>query len=937
MNRSVALSVFLASVASAEWRQLGTVSGTPADVIVVDGGLVVTATSGAGGRAIVWHALDDGGVAQPATLNGATGYVGAGFDGTCLSALTPTSSLELSAGCGGPVTVAINSAGAYRSLGARGIAVTFNGSLAQFASANPLDGTWTAQVPNFTQAASARGVGFANIGGADFAMSASSGVPGLRVSVDGGAPFPVTGAPACVDVSPFELAGAPAAIAVTSVGGLVLIPDVRGGTNSTATFPVGQTPRRAAMAGAAGLVSTATGAALSPIPDPSNPGLNWVQRAAAPPLDGRVHCLDANTCAALLSDGQVWLYENRHAPTVAIGAVVVTPGVPAHFVADAGDADNDPLFISWSAPGAVISSDGGFPDGREVDITFPAGVCMGTVEVTARDATSATTAQVMVNSDSRGALVVDGPSTAVAGGPPVDFSAAVDGGCVGATISWSTSDGGVGSGPNFTWTPPETSCVPGGDVLVTATATWASGAPATTQQSRVVTIEPWGAPQTPVFPSPAQQDGGTVVLWAPTDSAHECAAAAGFPGTELVWESLDAGGASVQLLDGGALIDAASLCAPTQVVASAYRVVVGEQRGRRSDAGTLIVDVLPARAPLDATTPFVMSAMAASGLARGDTSTSASCLAERNVEALLTIREGVTDLASGRFRTPGPWSLAIPGGCAGGTYEVVAQLLEDGNATGAEARETLTTTATPVAVGALDVTEVIAACGQAAAASVTLQAVDGACAASTVTWRSVGGPPLVVPSGTGEVVPLRLQASGFDAVGQTVALEFTASGGGSNVATETREVRVTAEPFVSVRINRARPLTQQEEVRTVNVSVGNSTACDVSGLAVTVMGHRLVAESLRIDGQVVPVEVIEGGLRVPSLSLTANAESSLTVQQGPALTGTDVTVTLNGVVVGETNHAVGTPECGCGVGGGGLSVLSLLALTLLRRRRARVD
>ena len=124
------------------------------------------------------------------------------------------------------------------------MAVTFTGSVANFVSAPDLVGPWTPQLPSFTQQAVARSLGLASIGGVDVAMSAATGVPGIRVSVDGGVPFSVAGVPAAVDVVPFERDGAAAAIAVTSTGGLTLIPDVFGTAISTPELPAGLTPRR---------------------------------------------------------------------------------------------------------------------------------------------------------------------------------------------------------------------------------------------------------------------------------------------------------------------------------------------------------------------------------------------------------------------------------------------------------------------------------------------------------------------------------------------------------------------------------------------------------------------------------------------------------------------------------------------------------------------
>ncbi|MGV3619592.1 MAG: hypothetical protein ACO1OB_02175 [Archangium sp.] len=933
MRRWLAIASLLPCLAFAEWRQLGTITGTPADVVVVDGGVVVASLTGANGAAIAWLPLADGGVQQLASLSGANGYVGAGFDGQCLSALTPASALEFSPGCGTTTSIGVNSAAAYRSLGARGVAITFNGSLAQFVSAPDMTTTWSAQPPSFTQQASSRGLGLVNIGGIDFATTAASGVPGIRVSVDGGAPFSVAGAPVCIDVAPFDFNGAPAAIAVTNVNALVLVPDVRAAVVRSPGLPSGLLARRVAMAGAAGFVSTTTGVALSPIPDPANVGMNWVPRGTGPSLDGRVHCLDARSCAALLSTGAIWFYDNVHAPEFEITGTTMVPGVPTHFSVDAGDDDADPVFVSWSSAGAVITNDGGTPNGSSVDITFPAGSCSAMLEVSVRDALFSTTQQLNVSSEARGAIELRGPTSAIAGGPPASFAASIDGGCVSAAFSWSTTDGGTGSGASFSFTPPASSCVPGADVIVTATATWSAGSPQTTQVSRVVTIEPWGAPEAPVFAANAVQDGGASVIWSPSNGEHVCSAAAGFPGTTLIWDAIDAGTAQAQLVDGGLRISSASSCEATRVEAVAHREVVGEAFGRRSASGTLVVDVLPSREPLDSTAAFALTATAGAGVAEGTTSLTASCLAQRSVAARISVLEGATELTTNDFATPGAWSLPIPGGCVGGTYDVLAQLLEDGQLTGAEPRQQITTSATPVEVGTLDLAEARVECGATPSTELTLQPVAGACASTDVSWRAISGPALVTTSGIGTSVPFQLVSGDLTSVGQSVELEFTVSGGGTNTKTETRSVRLVAEPFVTVVVANEKPLTQQEEGRTVVVTLTNATACAVEGLTVTLSGARLVPGSVRVGDALVAAEPIDGTLVLRNVSLPAEGATQVRVFQGPAFTGVGVDVTLNGVIVGERFVAPISRECGCSGGGGGVTTLWLLSAALLRRRK----
>ncbi len=939
MRAAMILMLLLPTLAFAGWRQLGSVTGTPADVVVVDAGLVVTSAVGANASAVAWQALNDGGVVQLMSIAAPNGFVGAGMSGACLSALTSVSPSEIqfSAGCGSTVT--LNGSlpgGAYRSLGDRGVATLVSGSTVQLITTEDLTTGWALQGTGIIQPASARSLGAVTIDGVDYAALSASGVNGLRVSVDGGAPVSVAGAPACIDVVPFALAGSPALLAVTSAGAVSLFRDYRSPVLETPVIPAGLTARRVAFAGEVGLVSTATGVVLSPLPDPMHVGSTWVVRTGAPLLDGRVSCLDAKWCAGVTSAGAVWLYENAHAPTV--GVTSVPSGQSIHFSADAGDDDGDPVFITWSAPGATITSDGGALNGGEVDVTFPGNSCTATLEVTARDGLFSTTQQVALSSTSRGALEISGPSMVLAGGAQVPFAASVDGGCVSATIAWSTSAGGVGSGALFSLTPPANECSLNASLTVTATATWSAGVPATSQTTQVVSVVPWGAPEAPVFAQNAIQDGGTSVIWTPENAAHVCASAAGFPGTTLLWE-VDAGAVSATPVDGGLRIDATAQCERGQVVAFARRVVVGEQFNRVSDAGVLVVDVRSSVEPLNAATPFSLVASASAGVASGSTEFTAACMSQRVTSAHVTINEDSAAIASGTFTSPGAWSLAIPGGCAGGAYEVVAQLFEDGGFTGAEARELVTTTATPVAIGALDVERVVAVCDAQEPTNATLLPVDGSCLGADVSWRVISGPEVEMNVGTGAVVPLQLAARDFSSVGQTLVLEFTANGGGANVVTETRSLTVGVNPFIDIGLRSEPVLQREEDGRVIVASLRNDQACGVDGLVVEFSMTSVAADSVTIDGVPTPIEKTETGFRVSGVSVPATSTTELRFHAGAVLLGGRVSpplVTLNGEVVSyEFVERTPVRRCGCSGLSGIVLPVWVGVLALLRRRRYR--
>ncbi len=922
--RATLLLLSLSSLAMAGWHELGTVTGAPTDVVVVDAGVVVVTSSGVNGEALVLRWPGDGGVETLAQLTDSSGYVGAAYDG-CLSALTPGGVLHFSSGCGDPVSVGVGSHHAYRAIGARGVATVGSVAATQLLAAPDITGVWQPLVPSFAQPSSARGISFTAIGGTTWAATTTSIAPGVRLSIDGGAPGGVSSTPASLDVVVFEYQGGAALLLVSASNELMLVGDVTAPATELLSVPAGETLRRVSQV----LMSTADGVVFSPIPQPAQPYAAWVQRSTAPPLDGRVHCLNAKWCAGVTSAGVVWLYENASAPQVSVNAPAYTPGQAATFTADAGDDDGDPLFFEWLAPGAQINA-----NNSSATITFPPNSCTANVELRVYDGVHQSAVSTAFSSDVRGEVQLTGAVTAIAGGPAVTLTAALDGGCADAAFTWASSDGQSGGGDFFVYTPPATSCTPGATVTVTATATWSSGAPATSDVLHEISLEAWGAPLTPEFTSPATQPPGTQVLWAPENPDHVCAAAPGFPGTVLLW-TVD-GGDYATVADGGLLIDSTNVCVPTRVEASAQRVVEGDVYDRRSDAGVLIVDLEAATEPLSAATPFFLVADAGQGVAAGTTSVNASCLEQRTLSAEVFINGTDGELSRGTFATPGAWSLSIPGGCAGGEYEVVAQLYEDGGFTGAEARQLISTELTPVAAGELDVEEIQARCGRGAWATAELLPVEGSCLSADVTWRALAGPPLDVREGTGSTVIIQSTSRTLSVVGQELALEFTLDAGNGNAVTVTRSLPITVEPFVQLEARTAPALPRYESGVEHIYTLTSHASCDVWGLSAFVPLPKAVLESVRVDGEPVEAFAVEGGFEVRNLSL-GSAPVELRVHSAPVLLSSDrspaLDVRLNGVPV-TLPYGDDAPPPGCGCTGGN-GLLAALALLLLGRRRRR--
>lgn len=285
MRRLGLIGVLVPVLAWAGWVDLPAVGQTPQDVVVADAGVVVAAGSGAGGLAGAW-AVTDGGVVT--LVQQAGSYLGAGlFGGACVAALQPGGNVvAFPAGCGGPQPVTTTVYRLRMLSGGRALVRAGSPQDTLFVAASPVS-AYSALSGSFFST-SPRSLEVARIGSAEYAvmneLSAS-----LRVSVDGGAPFQVLGLPApAIDAAPFERLGLPAVVAVTSTGVAFLQPNLSAPTGTSIALPMAYVPQFVSIstagagdAGAGyGLMTSAAGVVLSPVPDPSQPGSVWLPRTA---------------------------------------------------------------------------------------------------------------------------------------------------------------------------------------------------------------------------------------------------------------------------------------------------------------------------------------------------------------------------------------------------------------------------------------------------------------------------------------------------------------------------------------------------------------------------------------------------------------------------------------------------------------------------------
>lgn len=928
--RALTLLLTLCSLpAFAGWRDYGLVNGTFSDVQVLDAGFVLVSSIGTGAELVALVGEADGGVTRVVSLAGA--FQGGGYFGNnCLAGVA--TNVTYSAGCGTAVTLAAAGQGG-RQTGNRLSVLMLTGSTYAVGSGPISTGPFTA-AGSFTSSTGVR-VRSATIGGVDYAVANNVSLANFLLSVDGGTSTQIGSGVVLSELSPFSRSGVPALLGVTSAGALSLQPIINNTMSLAPSLPVGFVARRVAMGTDVGLVNSTTGALASPVPDPSSPTLVWRERpdAGFGVPNVAMHCLDSKWCAVLDSASHLRVYENAAAPLGFVSPVSASAGAVVRFTVDAGDPDGDPLFLSWSGGTAVLGS-----DGTSVDFTVPLDAGCGTsgVVVTLFDGVH----QTQVNADAllggRGAISSSAPSPSAvyAGGPAVTFDAALDGGCIGATFSWSTTDGQSASGATFSYQPAATWC--GGTVDVTLTTTWASGAPAT--ESRTVTLSPtpWGVPNTPSFTS-GTQPAGTVQAWLVDPGAeHACSTTGGFPGTELLWDSIDGGGATVTIIDGGLSIDAPA-CVPGRVVATARRQVIGETLGRVSGPASLDVSITASVPPLDATANFTMSVEVDAGQAVGATALTATCLAQRAVESELRIFDGTTQVTNVR-RPLGPFALALPGGC-NGAGSIEAELVEDGGLTGAIVRQPLPLPSASPEVGTLATTRVNAVCGRGVSEQLTLIPSPNACASALTSWQLASGPALVAPSGSGTVVAIDTVAKDLSMAGEQLVFNFVADGGAGQLASAQRTIDIGVDPFVQVALITHPLLPREDSSLELEVQLTNTTECDVAGLdlSVPLTGASPLVETVTLDGQRIAATWDSGALTITSLALPAKATGVVRMAARPKLLGTPSgapSVTLRGLPVSldAPGHAPAASGCGCAA----LDATSLLALalvTLARRRR----
>lgn len=238
--------------------------------------------------------------------------------------------------------------------------------------------------------------------------------------------------------------------------------------------------------------------------------------------------------------------------------------------------------------------------------------------------------------------------------------------------------------------------------------------------------------------------------------------------------------------------------------------------------------------------------------------------------------------------------------------------------------------------------EAVAVCGEGARATVEVAPAEGSC--PTATFRCAAGTGIECTV-EGGVIQVRSQARGLEElVGTELEVTLIAETEGVVSAPVTHRVLVRAEPFVTVSHRADAPLVEQTGQLGMAARFENQTECPVRSttLRQELRGMTYVPGSARLDGEPVPVRIVEGALELDGVELGVRAPRELTWLARPTLHGEPTpaaVVSMRGVPVSATTGGISAPPypgCGCAHGGGPFPAGLLLAVAgWLGARRAR--
>lgn len=716
-----------------------------------------------------------------------------------------------------------------------------------------------------------------------------------------------------------------------------------------------------------------------------NPSVPYVDTAL--PVD--VDCVDSSFCVIALNRpgqgifGNHLLYENAESPVLDVGTspVLVNEGATVQRVFTAADTDEDPIRVSMDATVArnLLGVASVAEPGRlSVTFTAPANVCKDEptqVQVAASDGLgthddveTVSLRVVNVRGPDSPSVSPTSASTAASGAPRDFVATGASGVC--PTVGYQWTAGGpdhpvlvTDASGRATFTPPDFLCDAAGRTFTYTARGLDEGGQPSDPTSFTVDVAPWGRPSVPFPPGAVRTvasgpDAGVVVV---PDSLHPCEANPALPPVETVWSLADGdagvpAGFIVRDVDGtpvsletpvvsGQLRVEATGCTRASLSLAARNRMETVAAGVQESADAVVrVDAEPAVEDFSTTTLSLTSSGAPGAGVDVSVGTSLRCPRE-GLRAELSLLEGGTEVDSkDDVSVPGTWSPALPEACAPAGYVVRGQLFDDSTGTpvAGDVEELAVADTRPVGLGPLqEGAALVARCGEGATGTLTQTVPSDTCRAETFTWASAGGPALAEGTLSGQSVTVATLETGLEGlVGESLTLSVTASTGDGRTAATQHVVPITAEPFVELRHETESPTTSEMGLVGVVARLRNTTECGVQTLRHVeyLEGRELVPGSVRLDGQPVTEQRVEGGFAVDGISLEPNGTRALTYVIRPPLFASprfNGEVTLNRVVVSSvTARSPGDSGCGCSGGGSGAAVFGLLTLAgLLRRRR----
>ncbi len=702
-----------------------------------------------------------------------------------------------------------------------------------------------------------------------------------------------------------------------------------------------------------------------------------------------VQCVGSAFCVIGLNRppnaaGNHILYSNLASPVVRVDAGMLPVEVNEEGTTTlelvASDGDDDPVRISLDG-GTVLNllavTSTAEPDSLTVTLRSISEICKDETRrldvfasdgLRAHDLVDAGVSVTIKNTRGPGAPSVSpmNPVTS-ASETPFDLNASQGAGpCVPVGYQWESvssdplvlaNDGGV----TATFVPPTELCQPTPRSYTYTVRGRDEGGLWSAPTRFTVTVRPWGRPLAPFGPSASRSlfsgpDAGVELV---PEELHDCDTATERPTVKTVWRLStpeagiptgltvkDTAGNTVSLgepVESEKLRVEADECTRASLSLTAHnRIPDNDAEVQAGPEATVRVDVAPPVEDFATVQLNLEAAHTGNGQVDVTLGTSLRCPNAYSLKAQLSVKDAATGqtVAEALVDASGSWRSPPREVCSAAEYVIEGQLFDEARTPGDTSRTSVSVPERAVELGALEGGALTARCGEGATATLTQMQPPDACRAVNFSWTRLDGPLLAEAALSGERVTVATRDLGLEElVGETLRLQVTANAGGNESATVVHTLPITTEPFVDLRHETESPTGSEKGLVGVVVRLRNTSDCRVGSLrhVERLDGMDLVPGSVKVDGQPVVEQAVEGGFAVEDVPLEAGGTTTLTYVARPRLLTSPrfgAEVFLKGVPVSGSIPVAPTSGCGCSGGGSGAAVFGLLALArLLRRRR----